>query len=49
VHGPYCLIEYDNTQNDANHIHAVWRNAAHDWGEDILAAHYSAAHRRGPA
>ena len=48
VHGPCCLIEYDNTQNDANHIHAVWRAPSHDWGEDLLAAHYSAAHRGGP-
>lgn len=44
VKGPTFLIEYDNTQNDANHIHSVWRDAASDWGEDLLAAHYAAAH-----
>jgi hypothetical protein len=44
VKGPSFLIEYDNTQNNANHIHAVWRDYADDWGEDLLAAHYAAAH-----
>jgi hypothetical protein len=45
VRGPRLLIEYDNTQNDANHIHAVWRDLTNDWGEDLLAAHYREAHR----
>jgi hypothetical protein len=44
VRGPRFLIEYDNTQNDANHIHSVWRDFSNDWGEDLLAAHYAAAH-----
>ena len=39
VRGPEFLIEYDNTQNDANHIHAVWRDLERDWGADALAAH----------
>lgn len=34
------LIEYDNTQNGANHIHSVFRDFDNDWGEDLLAAHY---------
>lgn len=41
------LVEYDNTQNDANHIHAVWRDFSNDWGEDLLAAHYAGAHQHG--
>jgi hypothetical protein len=45
VRGPRLLIEYDNTQNGANHIHAVWRDLANDWGEDLLGAHYRGAHR----
>jgi hypothetical protein len=45
VRGPRLLIEYDNTQNGANHIHAVWRDLANDWGEDMLAAHYGVAHQ----
>ena len=47
VRGPLLLIEYDNTQNDANHIHAVWRDLANDWGEDLLARHYAAEHHTG--
>jgi hypothetical protein len=44
VRGPAFLLEYDNTQNGANHIHAVWRDLETDWGGDMLAAHYRAAH-----
>lgn len=42
IRGPSLLIEYDNTQDGANHIHAVWRDLTNDWGEDLLAAHYRA-------
>ena len=45
VRGRAFLIEYDNTQNEANHIHSVWRDFTNDWGEDLLAEHYAAAHR----
>ena len=38
------VIEYDNTQNGANHIHSVLRDYTHDFGEDLLAAHYEHAH-----
>jgi hypothetical protein len=40
VQGSTFLIEYDNTQNNANHIHCVWREFNGDWGEDVLAEHY---------
>jgi len=40
VQGPTFLLEYDNTQNDANHIHAVWRDFEHDFGDDLLRDHY---------
>jgi hypothetical protein len=40
VHGPTLLIEYDNTQNDANHIHTVFRDLERDFGGDLLRAHY---------
>jgi Protein of unknown function (DUF3500) len=38
------LIEFDNTQNGANHIHSVWRDFNGDFGLDLLAAHYQADH-----
>jgi hypothetical protein len=44
IHGPTFLIEYDNSQNDGNHIHSVFRDLANDFGEDVLAAHYQAYH-----
>ncbi len=44
VHGPSFLIEYDNTQNNANHIHTVWRDLRDDWGEDLLRGHYAKSH-----
>ena len=40
VHGPTLLLEYDNTQNDANHIHTIWRDFEGDFGEDLLQRHY---------
>ena len=42
VRGPMFLVEYDNTQDGANHIHSVWRDLANDWGEDLLGRHYAA-------
>jgi len=44
IRGPRFVIEYDNTQNGANHIHAVWRDLDNDWGADVLALHLAAAH-----
>lgn len=40
VQGPTFLLEYDCTQNQANHIHAVWRDFDGDFGEDLLKKHY---------
>jgi hypothetical protein len=37
VQSPSFLIEYDNTQSDANHIHSVWRDLENDFGLDVLA------------
>ena len=39
VQGPTFLIEYDNTQDDANHIHSVWRDFDGDFGRDVLREH----------
>jgi hypothetical protein len=42
LQGPTFLIEYDNTQNNANHIHSVWRDFGNDFGRDLLREHYKA-------
>jgi hypothetical protein len=42
VQGPTFLLEYDSTQNEANHVHAVWRDFNGDFGEDLLRKHYDA-------
>jgi hypothetical protein len=45
VQGPTFLVEYDNTQNDGNHIHSVWRDFQGDFGRDLLREHLkSVAH-----
>ena len=44
IQGPTFLIEYDNIQNNANHIHSVWRDFHGDFGRDLLAAHYRESH-----
>jgi len=44
LHGPSFLVEYDNTQNNANHIHSVWRDVKRDWGDNLLQSHYRRSH-----
>jgi hypothetical protein len=45
IQGPTFLVEYDNTQNDGNHIHSVWRDFNGDFGRDLLREHVrSVAH-----
>ena len=39
IQGPTFLVEYDNTQNDGNHIHSVWRDFSGDFGRDLLREH----------
>jgi hypothetical protein len=45
IQGPMLLIEYDNTQNNANHVHSVVRDLTNDFAEDILRAHYEKEHK----
>ena len=45
VQAPAFLIEYDNTQNNANHIHSVWRDYEGDFGLDLLKQHYDSSHK----
>jgi hypothetical protein len=40
LHGASTLVELDNSQNDANHVHSVWRDLVADFGHDALADHY---------
>jgi hypothetical protein len=40
IHGQTVLVEYDNTQSNANHIHTVWRDLENDFGGDLLRRHY---------
>ena len=47
VQGPTFLVEYDNTQNNANHVHAVWRGFDRDFGMDLLKLHYEKDHGPG--
>lgn len=44
IQGPRLLVEYDCTQDNANHIHSVWRDPTGDFGSDVLAEHYARAH-----
>lgn len=45
IQTPAFVIEYDDTQNNANHIHSVWRDFEGDFGGDLLGQHYQASHQ----
>ncbi len=47
IQGKTFVVEFDNTQNNANHIHTVWRNFTGDFARDLLAEHY--AHDHAPS
>lgn len=44
VQTPSFLIEFDDTQDEANHIHSVWRDLSRDFGQDLLQQHYETSH-----
>jgi hypothetical protein len=44
LQGPRLLVEYDCTQDNANHIHSVWRDPVGDFGTDVLDQHYARSH-----
>jgi hypothetical protein len=47
IQNPVLLIEYDNSQNNANHVHTVVRDLTNDFGEDALRLHYkNQAHKK---
>ena len=39
LHGGDFLVEFDNRQDDANHIHSVWRDIANDFAQNVLREH----------
>lgn len=41
VQGATFVLEYDDTQNNANHVHTVWRDRQDDFGVDLLKRHYA--------
>ena len=41
IQGPGFVIEYDNIQDNANHVHTVWRDFEGDFGRDLLREHYA--------
>lgn len=45
VQGKTFIVEYDNTQNNANHVHAAWRDFHGDFGRDLLKEHYATEHK----
>jgi hypothetical protein len=46
LQGTDFMFEYDNVQNDGNHVHSVWRSKAQDFGQDVLGEHYRTSHLR---
>jgi hypothetical protein len=46
IQGPTFLVEYDNTQDGANHVHCVYRDFDNDFGDGLLE-HYRQHHRGG--
>ncbi len=45
IQAPAFLVEFDDTQDHANHIHSVWRDFEGDFGLDLLKEHYQSSHR----
>lgn len=45
IQGPTLVIEFDNAQNNANHIHTVIRDLKNDFGGDLLQEHYRNHHQ----
>lgn len=45
IQGPSFMLEYANTQNDAHHVHAAWREFHGDYGDDLLAKHFANDHK----
>ena len=44
IHGGDFVVEFDNRQNGANHIHSVWREVENDFASDVLREHLLTYH-----
>ena len=44
IHGGNFVVEFDNRQNGANHVHSVWRDVANDFADDVMRRHLLAYH-----
>jgi hypothetical protein len=40
IQGPVTLVEFDNAEDNANHVHSVWRDPVNDFGADLLIQHH---------
>ena len=45
IQGVDFIIEYANTQNDANHAHLVWRDLKNDFARNSMKKHYAEDHK----
>jgi hypothetical protein len=46
LQGEDFVFEYDNVQDNGNHVHSVWRNKSEDFGMQLLGEHYRTSHQR---
>jgi len=46
LQGADFVFEYDNVQDNANHVHSVWRDKSSDFGRRLLGEHYRTGHAR---
>ncbi|WP_405010017.1 DUF3500 domain-containing protein [Kitasatospora sp. NBC_01539] len=48
IQGPVTLVEFDNAEDNANHVHSVWRDPSNDFGADLLMRHHLEHDHTGP-
>jgi hypothetical protein len=46
LQGADFVFEYDNVQDNGNHVHSVWRSKSEDFGMRLLGEHYRTSHAR---
>ncbi len=48
IQGPATLVEFDNAEDNANHVHSVWRDPSNDFAADLLMQHHLEHDHAGP-